>query len=184
MWYLPTSSTLVCTIPQIVYYDPSVLSFLITPTSQACSQGFEPTVSSSQNAFLSDLLITSYFWSFRSLSSKGCSSERAFLTLQSQTCLPYPSSPLLDILYFHLLFFSLFKCLFIFERQRQSVRGGGVEREGDTESEAGSRLWAISTEPDMSLEPINCEVMTWAEVRCLTNWDTQVPYFHFLFIYS
>ena len=27
-----------------------------------------------------------------------------------------------------------------FERQRQSVRGGGAERGGDTESEAGSRL--------------------------------------------
>ena len=26
------------------------------------------------------------------------------------------------------------------ERQRQSVRGGGAEREGDTELEAGSRL--------------------------------------------
>ena len=29
---------------------------------------------------------------------------------------------------------------FIFERQRQSVSRGGAEREGDTESEAGSRL--------------------------------------------
>ena len=32
----------------------------------------------------------------------------------------------------------LFKCLFIFERQ--SASGGKAEREGDTESEAGSRL--------------------------------------------
>ena len=36
---------------------------------------------------------------------------------------------------------------------------GGVER-GDTESEAGSRLRAVSTEPDAGLEPINCEIMT------------------------
>ena len=37
------------------------------------------------------------------------------------------------------LFFK--KCLiFIFERERQSVNGGGVEREGETESEVGSRL--------------------------------------------
>ena len=29
---------------------------------------------------------------------------------------------------------------------------GGAEREGDTESEAGSRLGAVSTEPDAGLE--------------------------------
>ena len=29
---------------------------------------------------------------------------------------------------------------------------GGAEREGDTESEAGSRLSAVSTEPDPGLE--------------------------------
>ena len=28
------------------------------------------------------------------------------------------------------------------------MSGGGAEREGDTESEAGSRLRAVSTEPD------------------------------------
>ena len=37
--------------------------------------------------------------------------------------------------------------MFIFERERQSVSGGGGEREGDTESEADSRLRAVSTEP-------------------------------------
>ena len=37
---------------------------------------------------------------------------------------------------------------------------GGAEREGDTESEAGSRLGAVSTEPDAGLEPINLEIMT------------------------
>ena len=38
--------------------------------------------------------------------------------------------------FFNFVFF--FEYLFIFERQR--VSGGGTEREGDTESEAGSRL--------------------------------------------
>ena len=33
---------------------------------------------------------------------------------------------------------------------------GGAEREGDTESEAGSRLRAVSTEPDAGLKPTNC----------------------------
>ena len=54
------------------------------------------------------------------------------------------------------------KCLFIYferERARKSVWGGG-QREGDTESEAGSRLRAISTEPDAGLELVNCEIMT------------------------
>ena len=37
---------------------------------------------------------------------------------------------------------------------------GGTEREGDTESEAGSRFQAISTEPDMGLEPMNGEIVT------------------------
>ena len=51
----------------------------------------------------------------------------------------------------------------------------GRGRERDTESKAGSRLRAVSTEPDTGLEPTNCEVMTWAEVGRLTNWATQVP---------
>ena len=50
--------------------------------------------------------------------------------------------------------------LFIFQRQRQSVSGGGAEREGGTESEAGSRLGAVGTEPDAGLEPTNREIMT------------------------
>ena len=37
---------------------------------------------------------------------------------------------------------------------------GGAEREGDTESEAGSRLRAVSTEPDEGLELPNREIMT------------------------
>ena len=57
------------------------------------------------------------------------------------------------------------------------MRGDGAEREGDTESETGSRLWAVSTEPDVELELMNCEIMTWAEVGLSTNWATQVPLF-------
>ena len=49
------------------------------------------------------------------------------------------------------------------------MSGGGVEREGDTESQAGSRLRAVGTEPDMGLEPTSCEIMTRAEVRHLTD---------------
>ena len=34
------------------------------------------------------------------------------------------------------------------------------EKEGDTESEAGARLRAVSPEPDTGLEPTNHEIMT------------------------
>ena len=53
-----------------------------------------------------------------------------------------------------------FKYLFLRERQRQSVSRGGAEREGDTELEAGSRLQAVSTEPDVGLKLTDCEIMT------------------------
>ena len=50
--------------------------------------------------------------------------------------------------------------MFISEIERQSVSGGGAERKEDTESKAGSRLRAVSTEPDVGLEPMKCELMT------------------------
>ena len=40
------------------------------------------------------------------------------------------------------------------------MSGGGAEREGDTESEAGSRLQAVSTEPDVELKPMSYEIVT------------------------
>ena len=44
---------------------------------------------------------------------------------------------------------------------KQNVnREGQREREEDTESEAGSRLWAVSTEPDARLKLKNHEIMT------------------------
>ena len=56
------------------------------------------------------------------------------------------------------------------------MNGGGTEREGDIESEAGSSLWAISPEPDAGLELTDREIVTWAEVGCLTDWATQAPH--------
>ena len=40
------------------------------------------------------------------------------------------------------------------------MNGGGTEREGDTESEAGSRVRAISPEPDAGLKPTHHEIVT------------------------
>ena len=49
---------------------------------------------------------------------------------------------------------------FLRDRERQEhERGRG--REGDTESKAGSRLRAISTEPDAGLELTDREIVTW-----------------------
>ena len=50
--------------------------------------------------------------------------------------------------------------MFIFERETESEQGRGREREGDTESEIGSRLQAVSREPDTGLELVNGEIMT------------------------
>ena len=48
--------------------------------------------------------------------------------------------------------------LYLFLRQRESISREGAEREGDTESEAGSRLRAVSTEPDVAFT--NCKIVT------------------------
>ena len=55
------------------------------------------------------------------------------------------------------VFFFNFKCSFF---ERQSVSREGSERDGDTESKAGSRLRAVSTEPDTGLELMSHEIMT------------------------
>ena len=69
--------------------------------------------------------------------------------------------------------------MFIFEKVRETEREQekSRERERETESEAGSRLWAVSTEPEpeAGLEPMNRDIMTWAEVGRVTHWATQAP---------
>ena len=40
------------------------------------------------------------------------------------------------------------------------MNGGSSERQGDTESETGSRLSAVSTEPDAGRELTDREIMT------------------------
>ena len=62
--------------------------------------------------------------------------------------------------------------LFLKDTERQRTSRGGAEREGDTESKAGSRLWAVSTEPDAGLKLTDNVIMTWAEVGRLTEWAT------------
>ena len=59
---------------------------------------------------------------------------------------------------FYFYFFNVYS--FLRYRERQSMSGGGAEKEGDTESKTGSRLWAVSTEPDVRLQLTDCEIMT------------------------
>ena len=44
------------------------------------------------------------------------------------------------ILFYFIIFFNFFLTFILLLRQRHSMNGGGAEREGDTESETGSRL--------------------------------------------
>ena len=54
-------------------------------------------------------------------------------------------------------FFNVY--LFLRLKETQHERGG-AEREGDTESEAGTRLRAISPEPEAGLELTDREIVT------------------------
>ena len=64
------------------------------------------------------------------------------------------------------MFVCLFVCLllffnvYLFLREKETEHKKGRDREGDTEPEAGSRLRAVSTEPDAGLEITNREIMT------------------------
>ena len=57
----------------------------------------------------------------------------------------------------HILLLLLFFNVYLFLRETEGEQGRGREREGHTESEAGSRL---CTEPNVGLELTNRETMT------------------------
>ena len=63
--------------------------------------------------------------------------------------------------------------MYLFLRDRETEHKQGRGR--DTESEPGSRLRAVSTEPDAGLELMDREIMTRAQVRRLTDRATQAP---------
>ena len=58
----------------------------------------------------------------------------------------------LQLIYLISVIHSFFLCLFIFKNER--------DREGDTESEADSKLQAVSTEPKAGLELTEHEIVT------------------------
>ena len=71
-----------------------------------------------------------------------------------------------DLVLFHVSFsfffiFSVYFSLRETETETEKSMGmGEAEREGDPKSKAGSRLPAVSTDPDVGLELRRCEIMT------------------------
>ena len=61
-------------------------------------------------------------------------------------------------IFIFLILFNVYS--FLRERERQSWTRERADREGDPESEAGSRLRAVSTEPSMGLQFTNREIVT------------------------
>ena len=76
-----------------------------------------------------------------------------------------------------LLYFKKIFLMFVYfwDNVRDRVQAVEGQTEGDTESEVGSRLWAVSPEPDTGLKLTNREIMTWAKVGHSTDWATQAP---------
>ena len=60
-------------------------------------------------------------------------------------------------------------------RETECKQGRSTERDGDTESEADSGLWAVSTQPNAGLELTSHEIMSWAKVGHSTDRATQAP---------
>ena len=90
--------------------------------------------------------------------------ETALDSLSSSLC-PFPAHALsLSLKNESTLKKKIFFNVSLFLRERGSEIecgwGRGREREGDTESEAGSRLWAVSMEPHMGVELMNHKIMT------------------------
>ena len=59
------------------------------------------------------------------------------------------------------------------------MNGGGAEREGDTTSETGSRLRAVSPEPDAGLELTDREIVTWLKSDAQPTAPPRRPAFTF-----
>ena len=58
------------------------------------------------------------------------------------------------------IYFNFFNVYLFLRETETECKWVGAEREGGTESEAGSRLRAVSTEPDAGLELMDREIMT------------------------
>ena len=78
-----------------------------------------------------------------------------------------------DHCFLFFLFFNVF--IYFWENETQSEQGRCRERNRERETQnpkQGSRLRAVNTEPDVEFQRTNREIMTWAQVRCSTDWAT------------
>ena len=64
---------------------------------------------------------------------------------------------------FSFFFFNVYFNFYFWERERQSTSRGGAQR--DTESEAGSKLQAVSVELGPGIKLTNDEIMTWSKIK-------------------
>ena len=56
-------------------------------------------------------------------------------------------------------------------RERESMWAGEGQRERERRQRIPSRLSTVSAEPHTGLDPMNCEITTWAEVKSwMLNW--------------
>ena len=92
----------------------------------------------------------------RSGESSGPAPKWSGRRCESATCLEEETHARVKRRQLDFFFFNVYLVL----RERQRVSRGGAEREGDTGSEAGSRLPAGSAEPDAGLKPTNREIVT------------------------
>ena len=75
-------------------------------------------------------------------------------------------------------FFKLIFNVYLFLKERQNVKGGGAERERDTESEAGSRLLAVHTGPKHGAQthkPRNHDLSQSQKLNQLSHPGTPMP---------
>ena len=85
-----------------------------------------------QNVGHSGLLARTRFWLLENRNEYILSVNNYFKDILNST-----------LFFYFKIFFSVY--LFLRQRERQSMNRGWAEREGDTESETGSGLWAVST---------------------------------------
>ena len=83
--------------------------------------------------------------------SRGCDDVRPVVVVPFSA----GSHLILRGLYYFLKMFT-----YLFLRESMLASRGGAEKGGDRKSDAGSRLQAVRADPDMGLEPTNCEIVT------------------------
>ena len=123
-----------------------------------------------------DVILRWCFWNFGVHENhlKGLVKRRLLLPPPSWNCRSLVGWRMCIFSFFFFFFYNFFD-IYLTLRDRDRAWAGEGQRKGDTKSKASSRLWAVSAEPDTRLEPMNCEIMTWAIVGRLTHWATQVP---------